>query len=93
MSITDHSYSAPSNLETTSLPKETSPELNGAPMSEAEWRRRQIEKNKGLIELLESWLADPADAEEQRETLDTLMIALDEDRLSDRKLFPWLAES
>lgn len=50
-------------------------------------RRAQIEKNKGLIALLDEWLADP-DAEEQKETWEFLRKALDEDRLSDRKLFP-----
>jgi hypothetical protein len=68
-----------------------SPSSNGA-VSPDEERAVQIEKNKGLIALLESWLAAP-DVEEQQEALDTLMRALDEDRLSDRKLFPWFAES
>lgn len=39
------------------------------------------------IRLLQSWI-DEGDAEEQRETGEYLMQALDEDRLSDRKLFP-----
>lgn len=40
-----------------------------------------------LVELLQSWIDDD-DVEEQKETGDYLIHALDEDRLSDRKLFP-----
>lgn len=40
-----------------------------------------------LITLLQAWI-DQGDLEEQRETGEYLIRALDEDRLSDRKLFP-----
>ena len=40
-----------------------------------------------LRSLLQSWM-DEGDAEEQRETGESLLRSLDEDRLSDRKLFP-----
>jgi hypothetical protein len=40
-----------------------------------------------LITLLQTWI-DEGDAEEQRETGEYLIRALDEDRLSDRPLFP-----
>ena len=40
-----------------------------------------------LVQLVQSWI-DEGDADEQRETLEYLIQALDEDRLSDRKLFP-----
>jgi hypothetical protein len=40
-----------------------------------------------LVALVQSWIDSP-DADEQRETGDYLIRALDEDRLSDRKLFP-----
>lgn len=40
-----------------------------------------------LVALLDSWMEDE-DQEEQRETLDYLVRALDEDRASQRKLFP-----
>jgi hypothetical protein len=40
-----------------------------------------------LITLLQTWI-DEEDAEEQRETGEYLIRALDEDRLSDRPLFP-----
>jgi hypothetical protein len=40
-----------------------------------------------LISLLQSWI-DTGDAEEQQETGDYLIRSLDEDRLSDRRLFP-----
>ncbi len=55
--------------------------------SEAEWRRKQIEKNQAAIQLLDSWLAEE-ETQEQRETWEFLKKALDEDRLSYRKLFP-----
>ena len=41
----------------------------------------------GLVQLIQSWI-DEGDADEQRETLEYLIQVLDEDRLSDRKLFP-----
>lgn len=40
-----------------------------------------------IVALLQSWL-DEKDAEEQRDTGDYLIRALDEDRFSDRPLFP-----
>jgi len=56
---------------------------------EEERRRRQIEKNRPLIALLESWAEgdDQESVQEQREALEWLMRALDEDRPSNRKLF------
>ena len=41
----------------------------------------------GLVQLVQSWM-DEGDTDEQRETLEYLIRALDEDRLSSRKLFP-----
>ena len=41
----------------------------------------------GLVQLVQSWV-DEGDADEQRETLEYLIHALDKDRLSSRKLFP-----
>jgi hypothetical protein len=40
-----------------------------------------------LVTLLNAWIAE-GDPEEQRETGEYLIRALDEDRLADRKLFP-----
>lgn len=40
-----------------------------------------------LVSLLKSWV-EKGDTEEQRETGEYLIRSLDEDRLSDRKLFP-----
>ena len=40
-----------------------------------------------LADWFQSW-EDEGDVDEQRETLEYLIQALDEDRLSDRKLFP-----
>jgi len=45
------------------------------------------ELNRDLISLLQSWI-DDGDADEQKVTGEYLVRALDEDRLSDRKLFP-----
>lgn len=44
------------------------------------------ERAAGLHALFQSWLAEESD--EQRETGEYLIKALDEDRLSERKLFP-----
>ncbi len=53
------------------------------PMTEAEVRARAEAIARGL-----DALDDMGDADEQRESLDALLVALEEDRLSDRKLFP-----
>ena len=45
------------------------------------------EKSNKLVNLLQSWI-DEDDTAEQQETGEYLIQALDEDRLSDRKLFP-----
>jgi hypothetical protein len=45
------------------------------------------QKQKTAVALLQSWM-DDGDLEEQQETGQYLIEALDEDRLSDRKLFP-----
>lgn len=45
------------------------------------------DKAESLGGLLQSWMNDESE-EEQRETIEFLLRALDEDRLSDRKLFP-----
>ena len=45
----------------------------------------QAQKNRDLIQLLRSWREGD---EEQRDTWEYLRQALDEDRLSERKLFP-----
>ncbi|MDJ0737762.1 MAG: hypothetical protein QNJ47_27520 [Nostocaceae cyanobacterium] len=45
------------------------------------------EKSTELVNILQSWI-DEDDAQEQQETGEYLIHALDEDRLSHRKLFP-----
>ncbi len=52
---------------------------------EAADREEQIRRNQAVIALLNAW--EHEDAQEQRETLEFLMRALDEDRPSNRKLF------
>jgi len=62
-------------------------------VSEDKWDRTEIglspervQKNLALSQLLKSWRE--GDEKEQRDTMQYLRKALDEDRLSDRKLFP-----
>jgi hypothetical protein len=45
------------------------------------------DRRAAVLALLRSWV-DEGDADEQKQTGDYLVRALDEDRLSDRKLFP-----
>ncbi|HEV2108780.1 MAG TPA: hypothetical protein VGR16_11000 [Thermomicrobiales bacterium] len=57
-----------------------------AEQEEEEWR---AQANASLVALLRSWRADEEEpADEQRQALVRLMHALDEDRASDRRLFP-----
>ena len=48
----------------------------------------QAQKNQAAIDLLDSWLDDNEDASEHQQAWEFLKTALDEDRLSDRPLFP-----
>ena len=48
----------------------------------------QARKNQAAIALLDSWLDDNEDASEHQQAWEFLKTALDEDRLSDRPLFP-----
>ena len=48
----------------------------------------QAQKNQAAIALLDSWLDDDEDASEHQQAWEFLKAALDEDRLSDRPLFP-----
>jgi hypothetical protein len=48
----------------------------------------QAQRNQAAIDLLDSWLSDDEDASEHQQAWDFLKTALDEDRLSDRPLFP-----
>ena len=60
-----------------------------APESEEERRQHQIEGNRPLIELLQSWReeTDPEVIQDQKETWEILKKALGEDCSSYRKLF------
>jgi hypothetical protein len=48
----------------------------------------QAQKNQAAINLLDSWLSEDEDASEHQQTWDYLKKVMDEDRLSDRPLFP-----
>ena len=50
-------------------------------------RESPYDHTKGLDSLMQLWMGEE-NTVEQRETLEYLLRALDEDRLSDRKLFP-----
>ena len=65
------------------------PPLSSPLPNEQDTRAEQIQRNQAAIQLLESWCnVSEEDAREQRETFEYLKRALDEDRLSNRKLFP-----
>jgi hypothetical protein len=46
------------------------------------------QKQTEVVNLLQSWIDDDEGVQEQQETGQFLVCALDDDRLSDRKLFP-----
>ena len=48
---------------------------------------KQAQKNQAAIDLLDSWLSDDEDANEQKQTWEFLKVALDGDRLSNRLFF------
>ncbi|NJK99196.1 MAG: hypothetical protein HC910_01030 [Spirulinaceae cyanobacterium SM2_1_0] len=48
----------------------------------------QARKNQAAIALLDSWLGETEEASEHQQAWDFLKTALDEDRLSNRPLFP-----
>ena len=73
-----------SEIQTYPPPNEALP----APESEEDQRQRQIAQNQAAIQLLQSWRkGDAAEVQRQREVWEYLKRVLDEDRLSDRKLF------
>ena len=74
---------------TTSTDESNAPSTTGEETQE-ERRRQQIEKNQAAIARLRSWreTTDPEEIQDQKETWEFLKQALDEDRLSYRKLFP-----
>jgi len=59
------------------IPSDTSPIVNA----------EQLRKNQAAIALLDSWLEEE-EASEHQQAWDFLKTAFDEDRLSDRPLFP-----
>jgi hypothetical protein len=58
--------------------------LTALPVIDAE----QAQKNQAAIDLLDSWLDDTEDPSEHQQAWEFLKTALDEDRLSNRPLFP-----
>ena len=55
---------------------------------EEERRQRQIERNQGLIALLDSWIEeDLASGEDDSEALEEFMSAIDANRIPGSKLF------
>jgi hypothetical protein len=81
--------SLPSDLE-----QRLTAEADRQNVAPAEWVVRLLEKHlppngrgQELVSLIQSWIDDD-DEEEQKQTGDYLIQALDEDRLSERKLYP-----
>jgi hypothetical protein len=73
----------------TTLTEEVSPGPDLVSESAEERDRREAARRQAVIQLLRSWREAEGDAaQEQRETWAFLQQALDEDRLSYRKLFP-----
>jgi regulator of protease activity HflC (stomatin/prohibitin superfamily) len=62
-------------------------EAYAAQLLEEQLRQERIERNQAAIRLLQSWI-DEGDEEEQRETFEALKKGLEENRLSNRPLFP-----
>ncbi len=54
------------------------------------WQQQQMEKNRALIALVESWYEEDSelDPQEVEAEWEEFKNALDADRLSDRRLFP-----
>lgn len=84
----------PNLLKTIRLFRETVSELPKAPTAPVESvditklsKEERIKRNQGAIDLINSWVEE-GDEQEQTETAEFLLKALDEDRLSNRPLFP-----
>ncbi len=71
--LTDQAHEEANQKVETLLPQRTKAE--------------QIARNRALVEWLDKW-REEGDEEEQRETFEYLKKVLDEDRLSNRPLFP-----
>jgi hypothetical protein len=74
-----------SSQKSRSFPKHSKPTLIVAPAAQRLLEQPPI--NYAALALLQSW-ATEGDEQEQRDTWEYLKKVLDEDRLSDRKLFP-----
>jgi hypothetical protein len=100
--MADRSSSPPASLESLLHEIESTPREYWADLLDAlrQFRQKipstappvinaeQAQKNQAAIDLLDSWLDDDEDASEHQQAWDFLKTALDEDRLSDRPLFP-----
>ena len=100
--MADHSSSSPASLESLLHEIEATPREYWADLLDAlrQFRQKisyavppiinveQAQKNQAVIDLLDSWLNDNEDASEHQQAWEFLKTALDEDRLSDRPLFP-----
>lgn len=99
---TDRSSSPPATLEVLLHEIEATPREYWADLLDTlrEFRQKipstassaidaeQAQKNQAAIELLDSWLNEDEDTSEHQQAWEFLKTALDEDRLSDRSLFP-----
>jgi hypothetical protein len=78
-------YGGASSQKSRSFPKHSKPTLTVTPAAQRLLEQPPI--NYAALALLQSWAME-GDEHEQRDTWEYLKKALDEDRLSDRKLFP-----
>jgi excisionase family DNA binding protein len=78
--------------EIANRPVEADPPGRPVPMQQSRPlpREKELERNQAAIELLQSWMAEDEQEPEAVEEEQEFLRALDEDRLSSRKLFPWL---
>ncbi len=99
--MTDPSSSSPTSLKLLLHEIETTPKTYWADLLDIlrQFRQKvastpaitdpeQARKNQAALDLLDSWLGDNEDEAEHRQAWDFLKTALDEDRLSERPLFP-----
>lgn len=90
MSVTEHPSTSVSPTQTGVEPQpweQRDKEIMESLQRETQDVELTRRKNQALAELLRSW-REEGDEEEQKEEWEFLRRALDEDRLSDRKLFP-----
>lgn len=88
LSLLDRVKLATQLMQTATEELQTSPQAEAEHSKDNEWDDDLNQRNQAAIRLLRSWRSEGADAAEQKAAWNYLKTALDEDRLSDRPLFP-----